>query len=101
MSEKSNCEICGKPTKKLWNCGCNPGLSHKTAYRMLCQCGVYCSDRCLNKTHKTIENAFRAQEEWKTKMMASLPKPKCTTCGGTGKIKGYRCCSCNGSGLRD
>ena len=95
---KHNCDMCGKPTKKYYDCGCNPGLHFKTSYMMRCSCGHYCSEKCLKKRHEQIA-AYEAGQAALNEMLWG-PRDKCVTCDGTGKVKGYRCCECNGTGKR-
>ena len=93
MMGKGNCLKCGKPTTRMFSIEMEPvpiirelpshGFRQKT-YRV-----YMCSQKCENLRNKPY----------------SSPPPKkieipCNSCDGTGKIKGYTCCTCNGTGKK-
>jgi hypothetical protein len=53
MEEKKEvCKFCGKDLG---------GYNHYGHKRIFCICGVYCSEKCLNKYHDKMEN----DDKWK------------------------------------
>lgn len=86
-SSFSNCIVCGKPTKNItstkdWPLDVYDPMS-----------GSFCSDRCLG----IHADRVKGLEDFNRSLIFSS---KCSSCQGTGKIKGYKCCSCDGSGKR-
>lgn len=90
---KHNCIECGKPTTRTVTTKVIGGLIERELPNLGFRESTYVIYLCSRK----CENLFNKP--------TPPPPPKkidtsCGSCGGTGKIKGYTCCSCDGAGKK-
>lgn len=80
---KSNCIYCGKPTTNYDMRLDKSLIGAEDPFVSFAVCKV------CTKTFGTVAE----RQESETKRIR-----QCSSCNGTGKIKGYTCCSCDGTG---